>query len=90
MWLRKTCDPNQKIILFDYASSRRADVAILLLSDYQGCFQVDECAGYNKTAKTEGVIQLGCFTRARRKFIDAQKVAPNKKAKSVRPAWWYK
>jgi transposase len=81
MWIRKTGDPNQPIVLFDYASSRRADVAQSLLPDYQGYLQTDDYAGYNKIAKTEGVTQLGCFAHARRKFIDAQKVAPSKKGK---------
>jgi len=79
MWIRKTGDPNQKIILFDYASSRRADVAQSLLPDYQGYLQTDDYAGYNRVAKTEDIIQLGCFAHARRKFIDAQKVTPSKK-----------
>jgi transposase len=81
MWVRKTGDPNQPIVLFDYASSRRADVAESLLPDYQGYLQTDDYAGYNKVAKAKGVTQLGCFAHARRKFIDAQKVAPSKKGK---------
>ncbi len=81
MWVRKTGDSNQKINLFDYASSRKADVAQSLLPDYQGYLQTDDYAGYNKVAKTEGVIQLGCLAHARREFIDAQKVAPSKKGK---------
>jgi hypothetical protein len=43
--------------------------------------QTDDYAGYDKIAKTEGVTQLGCFAHARRKFIDAQKVAPRKNGK---------
>jgi transposase len=81
MWVRKTGDPNQKVILFDYASSRKADVAHSLLPDFRGYLQTDDYAGYNKIAKTEGITQLGCFAHARRKFIDAQKVAPSKKGK---------
>lgn len=81
MWVRKTGDPNQPIILFHYATSRRADVAQSLLPDYQGYLQTDDYAGYNKVSKTEGITQLGCFAHARRKFIDAQKVTPSKKGK---------
>lgn len=79
MWVRKTGDPNIPVVLFDYASSRRADVAQYLLPDFQGYLQTDDYAGYNKVAKTEGITQLGCFAHARRKFIDAQKVAPSKR-----------
>ncbi len=81
MWVRKTGDPNTPVVLFDYASSRRANVAQSLLPDFQGYLQTDDYAGYNKVAKTEGITQLGCFAHARRKFIDAQKVAPSKKGK---------
>ena len=81
MWVRKTGDPNQKIILFDYASSRRAEVAQSLLPDYRGYLQTDDYAGYNAVAKLNDIVQLGCLAHARRKFIDAQKVAPSKKGK---------
>lgn len=83
MWVRLsqsgTGDPNQKIILFDYASSRRADVAQSLLPDFKGYLQTDDYAGYNALARSKDIIQLGCFAHARRKFIDAQKVSPSKK-----------
>ncbi len=82
MWVRKTGDPNHPIILFDYADSRRAKVAQSLLPDYQGYLQTDDYAGYHRTAKIEGITQLGCFAHARRKFIEAQKVSPSKKGKT--------
>jgi transposase len=85
MWVRLsqsgTGDPNQRIILFDYASSRRADVAQSLLPDFKGYLQTDDYAGYNAVARSKDIIQLGCFAHARRKFINAQKVAPSKKGK---------
>lgn len=85
MWVRLsqsgTGDSNQRIILFDYASSRRADVAQPLLLDFKGYLQTDDYAGYNAVARSKDIIQLGCFAHARRKFIDAQKVAPSKKGK---------
>ncbi len=81
MWVRKTGDPNRPIILFDYASSRRSDVATSLLPDYQGYLQTDDYPGYNRVAKEKGITQLGCFAHARRKFVEAQKVSPSKKGK---------
>ncbi|MFK4754845.1 IS66 family transposase, partial [Oceanobacter antarcticus] len=39
MWVRKTGDREHPIILFDYASRRRTDVARSLLGDYQGYLQ---------------------------------------------------
>lgn len=81
MWVRKTGDPNKKesIVLFDYASSRKADVVKTLLPDFQGYLQTDDYAGYNHLDTIKGVHHLGCFAHARRKFVEAQKVAPSKK-----------
>jgi len=81
MWVRKTGDPNKKesIVLFDYASSRKADVVKTLLPDFQGYLQTDDYAGYNHLDNIEGVHHLGCFAHVRRKFVEAQKVAPSKK-----------
>jgi transposase len=81
MWVRKTGDPNKKesIVLFDYASSRKADVVKTLLPDFQGYLQTDDYAGYNHLDDIKGVHHIGCFAHARRKFIEAQKVAPSKK-----------
>ncbi|AWX99678.1 hypothetical protein A8139_06450 [Marinomonas primoryensis] len=81
MWVRKTGDPNKKesIVLFDYASSRKADVVKTLLPDFQGYLQTDDYAGYNHLDDIKGVHHIGCFAHARRKFVEAQKVAPSKK-----------
>ena len=81
MWVRKTGDPNKKesIVLFDYASSRKADVVKTLLPDFLGYLQTDDYAGYNHLDTIEGVHHLGCFAHARRKVVEAQKVAPCKK-----------
>jgi transposase len=81
MWVRKTGDREHPIILFDYASSRRTDVAASLLGDYQGYLQTDDYAGYHRIGQQEGIVALGCMAHARRKFIDAQKVSPSPKGK---------
>ena len=81
MWVRKTGDREHPIILFDYASSRRTDVAASLLGDYQGYLQTDDYAGYHRIGQQEGVTALGCMAHARRKFIEAQKVSPSPKGK---------
>ncbi|MEH6347722.1 MAG: transposase [Bermanella sp.] len=57
-------------------------MAQTLLPDFQDYLQTDDYVGYNKIAKTEGVTQLDCFTHARRKFIDTQKVALSKNGKA--------
>jgi transposase len=86
MWVRRTGDPNLgepnlTVVLFDYRSSRSASVVDELLGDYQGCLQTDDYVGYHKTGLREGISHLGCMAHARRKFIEAQKVAPSAKGK---------
>ena len=84
MWVRRTGDPDRPVILFDYASSRKGSEAEQLLSDYQGYLQTDDYAGYHKTAKADGIVHLGCFAHARRKFIEAQKTSPGENGKQTK------
>ena len=91
MWVRRTGDPhpgdpplgapNQTVVLFNYHSSRSASVLDELLGDYQGYLQTDDYVSYHKTGQKKGVTHLGCMAHARRKFIEAQKVAPSAKGK---------
>jgi len=77
MWVRVGGPPTQPIRLFHYADSRRGDVASDLLLGYQGYLQTDDYGGYNAVTAGNQITQLGCWAHARRKFIDAQKVASN-------------
>lgn len=81
MWVRRTGDPNQSVVLFNYNSSRSASVVDELLGDYQGYLQTDDYVSYHKMGQQKGIIHLGCMAHARRKFIEAQKVAPSAKGK---------
>lgn len=65
--------------MFDYASNLKADVVKTLLPDFQGYLQTDDYAGYNHLDDIKGVHHIGCFAHARRKFIEAQKIALSKK-----------
>lgn len=80
MWVRRTGDIEQPIILFDYNPRRTGAVVKTLLSDYQGYLQTDDYASYLKTGASDGITHLGCMAHARRKFTDAQKVSPSKKS----------
>jgi len=81
MWVRRTGDPGQVVVLFDYATNRSAQVVESLLHDYQGYLQTDDYAGYHKFCTRQDVIQLGCLAHARRKFVEAKKAAPAKSGK---------
>ena len=84
MWVRVGEPPTQPIRLFHYAPSRSGSVVSGLLENYQGYLQTDDYAGYNAVAATKGVIQLGCWAHARRKFIEAQKATAGKAKNTTR------
>jgi len=81
MWVRKTGDPDQKVVLFDYEPTRSAAVVDKLLGDYQGFLQTDDYKGYHAFGQREGVELLACWAHSRRKFIEAEKVANTPKGK---------
>ncbi len=74
MWVQSRAGPNP-IVLFEYDPSRSSDVPIKLLEGFRGYLQVDGYAGYNAFCRQEGVIRLGCFAHARRKFFEARKAS---------------
>jgi transposase len=86
MRVRVDGPPTQPIRLFHYADSRCGDVASDLLLGYQGYLQTDDYGGHNFVTTGHQIRQLGCRAHARRKFVDAKKVAskPSKANKADR------
>jgi transposase len=78
LWVRRGGPPQHPILLFDYAPSRAGAVASRLLPGFQGYLQTDGYAGYKDVAKSEGVVALGCWAHARRKFDEAIKAQGGK------------
>ena len=76
IWLSRGGPPDKPVILFDYNPSRGKDVPLSLYDGFKGYFQCDGYAGYDALCRQNGLIQLGCFDHARRKFVDAKKAAP--------------
>jgi transposase len=86
MWVRTGGPPQQRIILYEYHPTRAGEVARRLLADYRGYLQTDDYAGYHAVGRQPGIIHLGCWAHARRKFVEAQQAAaPAKGGKSKQP-----
>jgi hypothetical protein len=79
MWVQTDGPPNQPVILFDYSTSRAQEVPSRLLESYRGYLMTDDYAGYNALGVQPGIERMGCWARARRKFVEAQKVQPKGK-----------
>jgi len=73
IWVQRGGPPDSPLILYDYDPSRSQEVPLRLLEGYQGYLQTDGYSGYDSVGALPGVIQVGCFAHARRKFHDAIK-----------------
>ena len=77
MWVYQSLDPGNKFIFFEFSLGRSGDVPKKRLLDFSGIMQTDGYSGYNHFRDSKEVTTLGCWDHARRKFIDAVKVANN-------------
>ncbi len=65
-------------VVFDWRLSRRhGELTTLLTDDYRGVLQSDGYEAYASYARShEGVVWVGCWAHARRKFFDARDEKP--------------
>jgi len=64
----------EKLVFFHYDKGSRAQkVVIELLKDFKGAVQADGYVAYSIYEKKKGVILLGCWAHARRKFEESLK-----------------
>ena len=82
MWIFKGGEPDKPIILFQYHPTRSGDVVSAFLKQYKGIIQTDGYAGYNFLDTKKGILHVGCWVHARRKFKEVTKAAGNNKNKS--------
>jgi len=73
MWVTVGSDSGHKIVLFNYSRTRKAQVALNLLSGFKGSLQTDGYAGYNAARKEYGLWHVGCLAHIRRKFLESAK-----------------
>ena len=62
------------LVVFDFQLTRSASVVNERLKDFTGLLQTDGYAGYNHLHAKSNIVDLGCLTHARRKFIEVIKV----------------
>jgi transposase len=75
-WLWVISRPGGDVV-FDWRLSRRHDELNTLLADYKGILQSDAYQAYPNYAEDhDGVVWVGCWAHARRKFNEAQPEAP--------------
>ena len=76
MWLARGGPVGKKVIWYEYHPTRAAYNAREFLQGYRGYLQTDGYIGYDSAVKDlPGIIQVGCFAHARRKFFEAAKIS---------------
>lgn len=72
IWMVRAVMEDLVFFHYDYGS-RAQKVIIPLLKDFQGALQTDAYAVYDIYENKKGVLPLGCWAHARRKFFEAEK-----------------
>jgi len=62
--------------VFDFTLHRGRDGPKYFLRDYREVLLADAYGGYNGVVASNPMTRAGCWSHARRKFVDAEKVAP--------------
>lgn len=62
-----------RIVLYQFASSRSAEVPLKIFKGYKGYVQTDGYEGYSQLALVPGIVHVGDWVHVRRKFKDAIK-----------------
>ena len=79
LWLMRGGPPDQKVVRFHYDPGRGAGGAKRLLDGFKGYLQTDGYDGYNAVVATNGLVHVGCWAHARRRFSDAVKAQGRKR-----------
>ena len=87
LWVLRGGDPEHPLIYYEYDPSRSAEVPKRLLRDFEGYLQTDGYEGYTALGKEPGIVHVGCWAHARRKFDEALRgQGKSKKKGAKRPA----
>ena len=86
MWVRVAGPKHRRIILFDYDPSRGGEVADALIEGCSGYLQSDGYQAYEGASERAGLVHVGCFAHARRRFFEALKALPNAQRKHASAA----
>ncbi len=84
LWVLRGGTEEQPLMLFNYDPSRSSEVPKRLLEGFEGYLQTDGYEGYTAIGSTGGIIHVGCWAHARRKFDEALSVQGKTKKKGAK------
>lgn len=86
LWALRGAGLEHPLLYYEYDPSRSGEVPKRLLRDFEGFLQTDGYEGYTALGKEPGIVHVGCFAHARRKFDEALRGQKGlKKSKKSKP-----
>ena len=85
MWVFRGGSPERPVLLYEYQRTRSGKTALEFLTDYKGYIQTDDFSGYDHLDQKPGIVHLGCWAHARRKFVKVAAVRKKHRSKRVNP-----
>jgi len=73
-YVRGGADP--PLTVYDFSRDRSKERPLKFLRDYRGYAHADAYSGYDELFRNEGIIEVGCWAHARRKFDEAVSSRP--------------
>jgi len=73
MWVFRGGSYEHPLIVYQYHTTRSGNVVLDFIGQYEGHVQTDGYSGYDFLKERKGIIHVGCWAHARRKFIEALK-----------------
>jgi transposase len=71
LWALRGGTAEHPLLYYEYSPTRGGEVAKRMLDGFQGFLQTDGYAGYDALGEQSGIVHVGCFAHARRKFDEA-------------------
>ncbi len=84
VWVQRGEPEDCPLVLYEYDPSRSAEVPKRLFEGFQGILQTDGYEGYGAIGREPGVVHVGCWAHARRKFTDALKAGGKNRKKGAK------
>jgi transposase len=76
LWVYVRGGTGPPLTAFNFSVDRSKSRPLDYLKDYQGYIHADAYSGYDELFKKEGIVEVGCWAHARRKFDEAASSRP--------------
>jgi hypothetical protein len=76
LWVYVRGGPGPPLTVFDFSTDRSKQRPLTFLDGYNGYIHADAYSGYDELFRKEGVIEVGCWVHARRKFDESASSRP--------------